>query len=61
MQELNDSKRLKLPEINGIFSEDTKNFVEDMKHGSNNILVQNDVFSLKTQFFVFRWLCVSGH
>ena len=40
-----DQKRYKLPEIDidkgkyKAFSDDTKNYIEEMKHGSNNILV----------------------
>lgn len=45
MHDSNDSKRLKLPEIDldknkYKFVDETKNHIEEMKHGSNNILVK---------------------
>ncbi len=51
MQDYNDAKRLKLPDIEKYkaFTDDTKGHIEEMKHGSNNILVFI-IFPLKNFF-----------
>ena len=56
MQDFNDSKRLKLPEIDPDknkykFVDETKNHIEEMKHGSNNILVKNKKILKKNTYF----------
>ena len=49
-----EQKKFKLPELDSnkykVFADDTKNHIEEMKHGSNNILVNKTALSLVNTF-----------